>query len=213
MFAILEAMRISHTVRTLIVSDFLFNSGFALFAPIFAVFVTNQINGGTLQVIGFAAAITQIVKALLQIPVARYLDRNHGEYDDFYSMVLGSGLNAAIPFLYFFASEVWHIYAIQAAWGVGLALAIPPWFAIFTRHIDAMRENVEWSLESIAIGISGAGAAALGGILATTVGFRAVFLLAGGLAIIAVIVQTRVYRDMRRFVGHEEVKPTPDKIG
>jgi MFS family permease len=204
-------MRMSHTVRTLIASDFLFNSGFSLFAPIFAVFVTGQIAGATLQTVGFAAALTQLVKALLQIPVAQYLDRNHGEYDDYYSMVTGSALVALVPFLYFFATQPGHVYALATLHGTGLALAVPPWYAIFTRHIDRMHENMEWSMESVAIGISGAGAAALGGILAEQAGFRVVFLIAGLFAVLGTVLQTRIYRDLRAFVARRQVQPLPDK--
>jgi MFS family permease len=206
-------MKINHTIRTLITSDFLFNSGFSLFAPIFAVFVTKQVDAGSVQVVGFAAAVTQIIKAILQIPVARYLDRNHGEYDDFYSLIAGSAIVASSPFMYFFATHAWHVYAIQAWYGVGLALAVPPWFAIFTRHIDKMKENVEWSLESVAIGISGGAAAACGGILAETIGFRAVFLIAGCFSVLAVFLQLRIYRDLRAHVGRGQVQALPDKVG
>jgi len=97
--------------------------------------------------------------------------------------------------------------------GTSLAFAVPPWYAIFTRHIDKMRENVEWSMESIAIGISGAGAAALSGILVAHVGFRAVFVLGGIFAMLGGLLEIRIYRDLRAFVGRHEVKPTPDKTG
>lgn len=209
---ILEAMRISHTVRTLITSDFLINAGFSVFAPVFAIFVTGQISDGTIETVGFAAAITQIVKVIFQIPVARYLDRNHGEYDDFYSMVAGSFLTAVVPFLYLAAHTAAHIYVIQAIFGLGLAFAIPPWYAIFTRHIDKMKENIEWSLESVSIGISGAGAAALSGVLVSNFGFQAAFLAGGVFALIGSAVQIRIYQDLRTFVGHREVKPQPDKL-
>ena len=91
-------MKINHVIKTLVVSDFFINAGFNVFAPIFAVFVTKQISGGSLQVIGFAAALTQIFKVTLQIPIAKYLDRNHGEYDDFYSMIAGSFLISSVIF-------------------------------------------------------------------------------------------------------------------
>ena len=204
-------MRISHVVRVLIVSDFLINSGFSVFAPVFAVFVTKQIANGSLEVVGFAAAIAQIFKVGLQIPVARYLDKNHGEYDDFYSLVLGSLCVATVPFLYFFASTSTHIYLIQALYGVGLALAVPPWYAIFTRHIDHHRENVEWSFESIAIGISAASASSLGGFLAQRYGFSNLFLIGGCLAFLGAAFQIRIYQDLRAKVSQGAVKPLPDR--
>lgn len=206
-------MRVSHTIRTLITSDFLINAGFSVFAPVFAVFVTKQLVDGTIEVVGFAVAIAQIVKATLQIPVARWLDKNHGEYDDFYSMVAGSCIVASVPFFYLFATHAWHIYAIQAWFGVGSAFAIPPWYAIFTRHIDKMRENVEWSMESVAIGISGAGSAALSGIIVSMFGFRWAFFMGGIVAILGALMQIRIYRDLRAFAKHGEVQAQPDKIG
>src|SRR3989344_5387386 len=202
-------MKINHVIRTLVTSDFLFNSGLGLFGPVFAIFVSGQIDGGSLKVVGFAAAITQIFKSGLQIPVARYLDKNHGEYDDFISMVLGSFLIAMVPFLYLLADKVSHIYIIQALQGVGLALTVPPWYAIFTRHIDKMQENIEWSMESVAIGISGGGAAALGGLLAQRFGFQSVFIMGGLLAMAGVIIQLRIFRDLKRKVSQGVVKPNP----
>ncbi len=206
-------MRISHTIRILVTSDFLINAGMSVFAPVFAIFVTKQIVDGSIEVVGFAAATAQIVKAVLQIPVARWLDRNHGEYDDFYSMVAGSCIIAMTPFMYLFASYAWHIYLIQAWFGIGAALAVPPWFAIFTRHIDKMRENVEWSLESVAIGISGAGAAALSGVIVSNFGFRWAFLLGGIFAVLGAMMQIRIYSDLRAFVSRGQVQALPDKPG
>jgi len=156
-------MRINHVIRTMIISDFYLNSGLGLYGPIFAIFVTKQIEGGSIEVIGFAAGITQLFKVVLQLPIAKYLDRNHGEYDDFYSMVLGGFLIAIAPFLYLFASKISHLYMIQAIYGIGLAFLVPPWYAIFSRHLDKRHENIEWSFESITIGIATAGSAAIGG--------------------------------------------------
>ena len=203
-------MKISHVVRTLVISDFFINSGFSVFAPVFAIFVTKQIEGGSLAVVGFAAAIFQIFKSGLQIPIAKYLDKNHGEYDDFYSMIFGTFLIALVPFLYLFATTATHIYVIQALYGIGASFAIPPWYAIFTRHVDKMRENVEWSLDSIAIGVGAATSAALGGLLAERFGFQFVFILGGMLAIVGAIQQIRIFKDLKGKVSQGTVRPLPD---
>lgn len=203
-------MKINHVVKTLVLSDFFINAGFSVFAPVFAIFVTKQIDGGTLAVVGFAAAIFQIFKSGLQIPIARYLDKNHGEYDDFYSMVLGTSLIALVPFLYLFATKANHIYMIQAIYGIGASFAIPPWYAIFTRHVDKMQENVEWSLDSIAIGIGAATSAALGGLLAQKFGFQFVFILGGVFAVVGAVQQIRIFRDLKGKVSQGTVRPLPD---
>ena len=192
-------------------SDFYLNTGLGLFGPIFAIFVTKQIEGGSIEVIGFAAGITQLFKVVLQIPVAKYLDKNHGEYDDFYSMILGGFLIAISPFLYLVASQVSHLYMIQALYGIGLAFLVPPWYAIFSRHLDKLHENIEWSFESVAIGVATAGSAAVGGILANRIGFDAVFIVAGILAVFGIFQQIKIYKDLKAKVGHGQVKPQPDK--
>ncbi len=204
-------MKINHVIRIMVVSDFFVNAGFSVFGPVFAVFITKQVSGGSLEVIGFAAAIFQIFKSGLQIPIARFLDKDHGEYDDFYSLIFGTCLIATVPFLYLFASTANHIYIIQAIYGIGAAFAIPPWYAIFSRHIDKMRENVEWSMDSIAIGVGAAAFAAVGGILAQQFGFKFVFLLGGILAIVGASQQIRIFKDLKEKVGHGEVNPQPDK--
>ena len=204
-------MRINHVIRTLVVSDFFINSGFSVFAPVFAVFVTKQIQGGSLEVVGFAAAIFQIFKVLLEIPVSKILDKDHGEKDDFYSMIFGSLIIGTIPFWYLFARNATHIYIIQAVYGIGAAFSIPPWYAIFSRHLDKMKENLEWSFESIGIGISGAIAAATGGFLAQKFGFQTVFFVGGLVALFGATNQIRIFRDIKKKVGHGEVRPLPDR--
>lgn len=204
-------MKINHVIRTLVVSDFFINSGFSVFGPVFAVFVTKQISGGSLEVIGFATAIFQIFKSGLQIPIARYLDKNHGEYDDFYSMILGTSLIVLVPFAYLFATTANHIYIIQAVYGIGAAFTIPPWYAIFSRHLDKMRENVEWSMDSIAIGIGAATSAAIGGILAQKFGFQLVFVIGGILAVFGGVQQLKIYRDLKGKVPRGGVQPLPDR--
>ena len=204
-------MKINHVIRTLILSDFYFNMGLGLFGPIFAIFITKQIAGGSIEVVGFAAGITQLFKVILQIPIAKYLDKNHGEYDDFYSMILGGALISLSPFLYIFATETYHIYLIQALYGIGLAFLVPPWYAIFSRHLDKLHENIEWSFESVAIGIAAAASAAIGGIMANRFGFQTVFIIAGVLSFISIFNQLKIFNDLKAKVKQGVVKPQPDK--
>ncbi len=203
-------MRINHVIRTLVISDFYLNAGLGVFAPIFAVFVTKQIENGSLEVVGFAAGITQIVKSILEIPIARYLDKNHGEYDDFYSMILGNVIIAFTPFLYLFATTAVHLYIIQAVLGVGLAFGIPPWYAIFSRHLDKLHTNIEWSVASIAIGLASAISAALGGVIAQRFGFQMVFIIGGLASIYGAIEGIKIFGDLKAKVKQGTVKPQPE---
>lgn len=170
-------MGLNKVIRTLIASDILLQSGWGLIGPIFAIFITGQIQGGNITLVGFVAATYWITKSIVQPFIASYLDRNHGEKDDFQFLVMGMYVANLVPLGYIFSTQPWHIFTLEAVRAMAMACVVPTWSAIFTRHIDKRREAFSWSLESTGIGFAAAFAGAAGGILAATVGFKAVFVL------------------------------------
>jgi len=184
---------VNKVVRILVLGDIMFFSAFGLIGPIFAIFITNQIVGATVATAGFAATINLLARALLQMPVARYIDRRKGEKDDFIFMVAGSTLISIVPFAYFFVSTPLHLYLAQVVLGIGGALANPGWYAIFTRHIDKNKEGTEWTLENVGVGLAAAGTAAIGGVLAQHFGFHNLFLIVGIVSLLGLIIQISLY--------------------
>ncbi len=166
---------INKVIKILILSDFYLIIGDGLVAPIFAIFLTGQIQGGNIEVAGYAAAIYWIVKSLLVIPCGRYLDKNHGEKDDFWFIIIGNLLAAVAVFGYIFSRLPWHIYFLQVVYAVGMAMNVPAYTAIFTRHIDKGREAFDWSVRSALIGLGAGVAGAVGAIIANRFGFTYLF--------------------------------------
>jgi MFS family permease len=180
---------INKIVLTMVYADFLLISGKGFLSPIIAVFIADQINGGSVAAVGFATMIFWVVKSAFQVPVSTYADSKRGEDDDYRLMLLGATASSVVPLLYyFFATEVWHVYVLQAMDGVAHAFFVPQWLAIFTRHIDKHRESSEWTLHSNAIGLGFASAAAIGGVLAERFGFRVVFLLVSAFMFLGTVV-------------------------
>lgn len=159
----------------MIFSDFLMWSAFGLVGPIFAVYITNQIKGGTLAVVGLATGLQLVVKSILQLPISRWIDKNRGEWDDFYTALVGSFLLALVPFLYIFMDSVSDLFIVQIVYGIGAALNFPGWVAIFTRHVDKGREGFEWSSYNTAVSVGAGVMGALGGIFAEKFGFTILF--------------------------------------
>ena len=179
---------VNKVIKTLIIFDLAVLSGWGLLSPIFAVFITKQIVGGTLVVVGLATATYWLVKSLVQWPIARYLDKTPSENDDFYSLVMGSCLVTIVPFGYIFATLPWQVYLLEVVVAIGDAMVVPAWYSIFTRHVNKFQIGSEWTLNSIAIGLGTAVAAALGGWIASRFGFPAVFILVGLLSAIGVLI-------------------------
>lgn len=181
----------------LIFSDFLLQCGWGLIGPIFAIFVTEQVKGGSVEMVGFTVAIFWLVKSVVQPFVAKYLDRNHGERDDFVFMVTGMYVANSTFIGYIFATQMWHVFLLDAIRGLAMACVIPTWAAIFTRHIDKGQEAFSWSIQSTVIGIAIAFAAAFGGVIAITLGFQTIFVLVSAFGLMSssslFLIKNRMY--------------------
>lgn len=179
---------INTVVRFLIASDFALNAGWGLIGPIFAVYLTQQIEGGDVRIVGFAAAMYWLTKSVLQPFIARFLDRNHGEIDDFYFLVGGLFVAGLIPLGYLFIALPWHLYALEFVHGIAMACVVPTWAGIFTRHIDKGQEAFDWSIESTTLGFAAGIAGGLGGLIASAIGFQFVFILVSAFTMLSVMV-------------------------
>lgn len=168
---------INKVIRILISSDFLLQAGWGLIGPIFAIFLTKQIQYGSLEMVGFIAATYWITKSIAQPFIAHFLDTKKGEKDDFLFLIRGMYIVNLIPIGYLFSTKLWHIFLLEFIRGLAMACVVPSWSAIFTRHIDKGWEAFSWSIESTAIGFAAGFAAAFGGILAGILGFKVVFVL------------------------------------
>lgn len=188
---------ISKVVRVLTISDVLMVSGFGLIAPIFAVFIDDSIQGGTVEVAGIASAIFLIVKSIGQIPVASLVDKIKGEKDDFWAMLVGSFAISLIPLFYLLVNTPFELYVVQFFYGLAAAIVFPAWMAIFTRHIDKQREGIEWGVYQTLVDIGSAVTASLGGFIAFRYGFDNLSVLVSILSFVGSFYLFGVYNKMR----------------
>jgi len=164
----------------LILSDVLILSSFGLIAPIFALFITDNISGGSIVSAGLATTIFFVVKSTVQLPLSKYfIDK---EKHKTRSLLLGTLLIITVPFIYIFSTSTTHIFIAQAVYGFGAALAYPAWFTLFTTYIDKKHKGFEYTLWSTGVGIGAALAAFFGAKIAELLGFKVLFFVVGAIA-------------------------------
>jgi len=199
---------INKVIRVLISSDIVISAGWGFLGPVFAIFIVQNIVVGSIahaaEVAGFASLTYWVLKSFLQIPIGKYLDKNHGEQDDFWFMFTGTFLSAFVPLIYMIASKPLHIYAAQCVQAVAMAMVIPSWSAIFTRHIDRGAEAYEWGLRSTGMGFGSGIAGAAGGIMVALFGFKIVFVLVSMFTIISAVLLLLIRKDI---APHDKVLP------
>jgi len=181
-------IKVGRLVKYFVISDFFLLAGWGLIDPVFSVFIIQRVVGGTLLTVGIAAAIYWILRSVLQIPIARQLDRVPGEHDDFMALVGGLLLIGLSAIAMCWVTTVWELYAIHAVHAVAFALYYASWPTIFSRHLDKDSIALDWSLDSAVSGIGAGVTGFLGGVIAGTLGYDVVFVSAGILAFVAAFV-------------------------
>lgn len=187
-------------VKILVFSDLFLHSGWGLLGPVFAIFLLQDIAAGDpaqgAKIAGFASLVYLLTIALLRIPIGKYLDRNHGEKDDFWFMVIGTFLAGLSPFGFMVSTEPWHIYVFQIIHAIGMAMAFTSWDAIFTRHVIKGKEAFQWGLDGTVVCFSAGIGGAVGGLLAAAFGFKLIFILVGSLSIAASLLLLLSYKEI-----------------
>lgn len=190
-------MKINSLIKFLTLSNLLMLAGWGFVGPIFAVYVTSQIQGGELELVGIAVAVNLVIRSVFQLPFARLIDSRKGEIDDFVVTAVGSLLISIVPFLHIWASRPAHVLILQGIMGFGAAMSTPGWLAIFTRHIDRDREAEEWGICQTMVGLGMALTGALGAFLADKFGFPVLFMTAGATTTFGAFFLLFVYQDLR----------------
>lgn len=186
--------KVNRAIKILLLFLFMVNVGSYLFQPLLAVFVVDFIPGATISVVGFATAFFAITKSSVQLPTAKFLDKNKGERDDFYALIIGASFGTLATFAYLIISQVWHLYAISMLAGVAAAFQMAAYYAIFSHHVDGDKQGFEWSLFSVGgLTLSSALGGALGGMLVEATSFKTTFFVAGIISFASTVLLLALY--------------------
>ena len=156
-------------------SDLFIFTGFGLVSPILAIFVKDNLVGGSIVAAGIASFIYLFVKAIIQLPFSRYTDSHPHLQRNL--LVVGTILMCASSLLYIPATHISTIYLAQFLRGLGAGLAYPCWLSLWSLHLDKHHEGYEWSLYNTVASIGTAVAAAIGGSMVEYIGFKDTFIV------------------------------------
>ncbi|MFA6982021.1 MAG: MFS transporter [Patescibacteria group bacterium] len=193
--------KINPLIRLLIFSDMIIVGAMGMFSPLYALFVTEYIEGANEFTIGLSISIYLVARSIFQIPLATLLDRIKGEKDDYYIMVLGSVIVGILHFAYLGISTIWELYTLQMLLGVFSAITYPAYMALFTRHIDKDMEGTEWGVYYTFIDLGSAALATLGGYIANEYGYNALIIVVSLLCILGSIalipVKSKIFKEIQ----------------
>ena len=168
-------------IRLLMISDIFVITGFGLVEPILAIFIKENLIGGTIFTVGFASTLFLITKSIIQLPFSRYIDSHK---DKVRWLIIGTFLVSLVPLIYIFINDIKFVYLAQIIYGIGSGLAYPAWLSLWSTNLDRKHEGFEWSFYSTMTGLGVAASAAIGAAIAQFIGFKFTFLLVGLMSLI-----------------------------
>lgn len=184
----LRVFQVNKVVKHFVLADLSLFSGWGLVAPIFSIFIIEDIPGANLVTVGAAAGIYWLVRAVIQLPIAIRLDKIKGEKDNFYALLLGLVLASLAAFAYTLIRSVEELYLTQVLQAIAFGFYAPAWLSIFNRHLDKERVAFDLSLDSTVLALASGVTGFLGGFMAETFGFRLIFLSASFFSLISAVI-------------------------
>lgn len=165
-------------VKSFILSEGFFWSGYNFIYPLLTIFVVENIVGGTIELAAAAVSVYMIARVMTELITGRLLE---GETDRVKLLTsIGGIIFVGISFLsYAIITEIFFVYLLQIGIGIGLGVASPAKYSLFTQHLDKKRSSNEWSIYDAVSFIGMAMASALGGFIAQAYGFKLLFIIAG----------------------------------
>lgn len=190
--------RKSLILSALTLNDAAFWGSDAFVGVIFALYIIQNIEGGSAIHVGLIFGLYRAVRALASIPIGRYLDENKGHIDEYYSL-LSAGLLVGLTYMaLFFSTDLWHIYIGIILIALGHALDINAWRILFYGNIPENSEGQVIGVYETVIQIIYGLAIIVAGFVGEIFGFEWTLFFAGVFTIFSSIILLTVHGKSKR---------------
>ncbi len=177
---------INPVVKAYIISEAFLWSAWDFVIPIFSVFIVKNIPGGDVQIAAIGYSIYLITRVVFEIISGKLLQKG-GDRKKFIMTIAGMSCLSIAYFGFAFSHSILLVFGFYSLLGIGLGIAAPAKNSLFSIHMDKNKEATEWSLTDAVSFICMALATALGGFIAASYGFFALFILAAIVNLFAMV--------------------------
>lgn len=155
----------------LLISGF-FMFAFAMFSPIYAIFV-EKIGGGIREASN-AWALFGLTAGLLTFVAGKY----ENQMKETELAIAWSQFVIGLAYvMLFFTFSVKMLYIVMIILGIGEAIFWPAFHSVYGKHVDHKKSVWQWSLYDGLAYVIPAGGSALGGWLVAVYGFNLIFII------------------------------------
>lgn len=162
---------LNKALRILLITNSMIFLAAAMLGPIYALFIEKI--GGKLLDASFAGGILAFTAGLTVLLSGKYSDRIK---ENELVVVAGYSIVGIGFLLYTVANSIWSVFLIQILIGLGEAIYLPAFDALYSKHLDLNKSGTQWGMWESMRYFSTAAGAIIGGFIATKLGFNVLFL-------------------------------------
>ena len=177
---------INPLIRVFITSDIFLWSAWNFVIPIFAVFVTENVPGGNLEIAATAYSAFLLTRVFFELASGKYMEKADKRTKLLFA-VLGIVISSISYVGFAYTKSVFFIYFFYILNGIGLGISTPPKNTLFSSNLDRGKETSEWWMYDASTYISMAVSASVGGIIANQLSFQTLFLISAFLSLFSTL--------------------------
>lgn len=169
-------------LRSLAINDATYWASNAFITIIFALFVIENIEGGSATNLGIAIMIYRITIAVISIPIGKIFDKHKGLFDEVMALAFSSFAAGSMYFLLSYSTQIYQLYIAMVIIGLATAVDIVSWRILFYGQLKKGDYGATVGIYQTFMSITQGIAVALSGFVGDTYGFEWV-LRSGGIVI------------------------------
>ena len=154
-----------------------------MMGPLYAIF-TEKVGGDILD-ITWAWSAYLVCTGIFYILVGRIFNKRGFKSE---MMVIGYSLNALLTFGYLLVSTPFHLFLVQAGLGIAEAIGTPLWDTLYAKNLSEEHDTYAWGLSTGQSQVVSGIAFAIGGMLVNYYSFDMLFVVMGGIQVVAALV-------------------------
>lgn len=179
-------------LKYLLLSDFWAVLAIGMIGPIYAIFV-EKIGGDILEAsIGYFAYM--FTSAIAIIIIGKLTDKN-SRLESF--IFFGYALNNLGIIMYIFVNSQLMFIITQIILGLGVALKLPAYDALYSTYLEEHKEASEWGYWEALQYIATAFGAIIGGIIAKLFGFKILFAMMGLVSVMSMVSSIHLFKSKK----------------
>lgn len=175
--------------KYLLLASFFGTCGEQMITPIYGMFVSKI--GGSIIDAGLGYAIFSIITGAIII-----ISSKIKWFSNNLELIVFVGFTIATigDFSYFFVTNSFGLFLVQATNGISVGLLNPAWETLYTKDTGDGEEHKSWSFWGGGVNISTGVAALIGAIITTYLGFKSMFIATALINGVAIFYSYKIYK-------------------